>query len=100
MSVRTVGAACDRPILTGSTATGRSQTAPTVVARLSQWLIFAIVAFLPFEPRAVSPYPSQLQALFFLLVIASLPLVIRNARTLVTNPLVVAVVIFAAIQWA
>jgi O-antigen ligase len=29
-----------------------------------------------------------------------LPLVIRNARTLVTNPMVVAVVIFAAIQWA
>ena len=36
--------------------------------RLSQWFIVAIVAFLPFEVRAMSFYPSQLQALFFLLV--------------------------------
>src|SRR5262245_8399760 len=103
MAVRntaTVAALYERPLLSESTRGGRSQTAPTAAARVSQWLIIAIVAFLPFELRAESPYPSQLQVLFFLLVIASLPLVVRNARSLISNRLVVAVLIFAAIQWA
>src|SRR5262245_34664431 len=75
------------------------ETIANTSARLSPWLIVAIVMCLPFEIRVTPPYPSQLQVLFLLLLIVALPVLIRDARSIVSNRVVMAVLLFAAVQW-
>ena len=71
----------------------------SMLDRVGEYLLLTLVAFIPFELRFAVLGLSNLQWLFVLAAIVSVPGLIREWRVLVREPVVIAAVVVSLVYW-